>query len=72
MLAQHWATCWCCRPSVGQRVSAAGDSPLFQQRLVMQALITQSETVGICGIKCCIMHTVCVNMAINDMEIKLV
>ena len=27
MLAQHWATCWCRRLSVGQTIGAAEDPP---------------------------------------------
>ena len=27
MFPQHWATCWCRRPSVGQISSAVGESP---------------------------------------------
>ena len=27
MFLQHWATCWCRRPSVGQTISVAGVSP---------------------------------------------
>ena len=27
MFLQHWTTWWCCRPSVGQTISAAGVSP---------------------------------------------
>ena len=27
MFLQHWATCWCCRPSVEQTIGAVGDPP---------------------------------------------
>ena len=47
MFLQHWATCWCRRPSVGQTISAAGVSPhvmTIRHQLAVFALISPSKT----------------------------
>ena len=47
MFLQHWATCWCRRPSVEQAISAAGESPhvlTIRHQLAAIALISPSKT----------------------------
>ena len=64
MLAQRWATLGqCCRPSVVQAISAAGDSPLSKFLSQMNGGSAEGGYLW---------YKVFVYIAIYDLEIKLV